>query len=242
MKAALQRFLQTILGFENYLYFLSIFKVFTSKYNKWEKDFHHFLTLISNGQTVLDIGANVGVMTVLIAKKIRTGHVYSFEPVQLNYTALCRVISRFGLKNVTPFNFALGNEAKYAKMFMPILKSVKMTGYSYIADNSAEQHDNMEFSVEVRVLDKEEEFRGKKIHAMKIDVEGYERFVLEGSLELIRENKPIIYCELADSENRKKSMELLKSLDYKVFVYENKKLIQYEPERHHSVNYFFLPE
>ena len=242
MKRLIQIFLQKILGFETYLYFLSLYKIYTYKYNKWEKDFHFFLSMLNENSVVLDIGANVGVMTVLLAKKLKDGMVYSFEPVSVNYRALQRVILKFKLKNAILFNFALGNKARPVKMKMPIRNSLKMTGYSYISDfKNSDSDKSIEFDAEVRVLDHLRELNCKKVDAMKIDVEGYEQFVLEGSIETIKKNLPLIFAELTDIENQKRSFELLQKIGYKVYFFDGSKLAQYKAGNIQPVNYFFIP-
>jgi FkbM family methyltransferase len=242
MKKLIQLLLQRILGFENYLYFLSIFKVYTSKYNKMDEEFHFFLSLLNENSVVLDIGANVGVTTILLANKLKSGFVYSFEPVSVNYHAMERAVSMFKVKNVKLFNTALGNKIEDAKMRMPICKSVKMPGYSHVIEqDNIDLGKSLIFDVEIKVLDCIKEIADSKIDAMKIDVEGYERFVIEGSMNLIRKNRPIIYCELTNAENKLELIKTFKYLNYRIFVFENNKLIPYESETRFLFNSFFLP-
>ena len=50
--------------------------------------------------------------------------------------------------------------------------------------------------------------KDKKIGAIKMDVENFEYFVLEGGKELIKKHKPIIYTELWENQNREKCFQL----------------------------------
>lgn len=178
----------------------------------------------------------------MLANKLKSGFVYSFEPVSINYQAMERAISKFNFKNVKLFNIALGNKIEDAKMRMPICKSVKMPGYSHIIEkNNTDLDKSLIFDVEIKVLDCMKEIVGNKIDAMKIDVEGYERFVIEGSMNLIRKNRPLIFSELTDAENKLELIKTFKCLNYRIFVLENNKLIPYERETCFHVNCFFLP-
>ena len=64
MKNTIKYFLQQLFGYELYLFTFAIFKIKTLKNDSKEKDFFYFLNLIptSNG-VILDIGANLGIMT-----------------------------------------------------------------------------------------------------------------------------------------------------------------------------------
>ncbi len=59
------------MGFRTYLYVFAIFKIKTLRSDPKEKDFFHFLSLLKDGKgAVLDIGANIGIMTVHLARKL----------------------------------------------------------------------------------------------------------------------------------------------------------------------------
>ena len=62
-----------------------------------------------------------------------------------------------------------------------------------------------------------------------------------GGINLIKKNKPIIYCELWENENRKKCFELMESLEYKIYVLIKEKLELYDSSKHHKQNFFFIP-
>ncbi|MHB8339238.1 MAG: FkbM family methyltransferase, partial [Ignavibacteriaceae bacterium] len=95
MKNLIKLFLQNILGFNNYLFIFSIYKISTLKFDKNEGVFLNLLKLLSEDSVVLDIGANIGIMTVLLAKKCNKGKVFAFEPIEDNFNALQRVLKFF---------------------------------------------------------------------------------------------------------------------------------------------------
>src|ERR1035437_2936891 len=109
MKNTTKYILHKLLGFKNYLFVFSLFKVYTLKRDKNEKDFFQFRSLVPENTTILDIGANIGNMTVHLARSIKNSTVYSFEPMPNNIEAFKRIVNYFKLKNVRLFEIALGN-------------------------------------------------------------------------------------------------------------------------------------
>ncbi len=244
MKSAIKYILHKLLGFKNYLFVFSLFKIYTLKRDKNEKDFFAFLDLIPSDTTVLDIGANIGIMTVHLARSLKNLTVYSFEPMPNNISAFKRIIRYFKLNNVTLFEIALGNSEGEIEMVMPVINAVRMQGLSHVIHASIpENNEGDRFKVPLKMLDKMKEIRdtNKRISAIKIDVENFEFFVLDGAKELLTKNKPFVYAELWDNENREKCFELFKSLNYKTVVVINNKAIEFDPRLHTTQNFIFLP-
>jgi hypothetical protein len=77
---------------------------------------------------------------------------------------------------------------------------------------------------------------------MKIDVENYEYYVLKGAEMLVEKNKPVIYCELWENENRKKCFSFLNNLGYSAFILHKKELVPFNDQKHHKHNFFFRPD
>ncbi|MBA3971575.1 MAG: FkbM family methyltransferase [Bacteroidetes bacterium] len=236
--------LHKLLGFKNYLFIFSLFKIRTLKRDKNEKDFFAFLQLIPANTLVLDIGANIGIMTVHLAK-VKGVTVYSFEPMPTNIDAFAKIIKWFKLTNVKLFEIALGNSEGEVEMVMPVISNVRMQGLSHVVhDSIPENNDGEKFRVPLRMLDNMIELTNapKRISAIKIDVENFEFFVLDGAKQIIAKNKPVIYAELWDNENREKCFRLLKGLNYKTVVVVDKQAVQYDPAVHVTQNYIFLPQ
>lgn len=57
---------------------------------------------------------------------------------------------------------------------------------------------------------------------IKLDVENFELEVLRGGKKMLERNKPMIYCELWDNENRTLVFELIKSIGYDIYVFDPK--------------------
>lgn len=150
-----------------------------------------------------DIGANIGKHALWIAKKYPKTTVYAFEPDKETFRLLKDGIKRNHLRNVIPLNIALSNEEKtitlYCKKFYPATNSISNSNNAY-----------EEYSVQAKPLDK---ILLQGI-LMKIDVEGAEIAVLEGSREVIGRSKPKIIFEAWDQEAYDKIMAFLAPFGY----------------------------
>ncbi len=244
MKSSIKYILHKLFGFKNYLFIFALFKIYTLKRDKNEKDFFHFLSLIPENTIVLDIGANIGIMTIHLARSIKHVKVICFEPMPNNIIALKRIVDYFKLDNITIFECALGNTEGTVEMVMPIVDSVRMQGLSHVMHVSISENNEGEcVNVPIKILDKIEALTQpqKRISAIKIDVENFEYFVLDGAKSVLKQNKPIVYAELWENENREKCFKLFNELNYKTFVVFDNNMVLFEEERHKTQNFIFLP-
>jgi FkbM family methyltransferase len=205
-----------------------------------EKEFLYFLDMIPKEEgIILDIGANIGVMTVTMALSHKNATVFSFEPIPDNVLALEKVVKFFKLKNVRLIKTALGDEPGEIKMVVPVVGNSNMQGLSHVVE-SGETDAGKFFSVPVQKLDDMPELKsGLRIMAIKIDVENFEYYVLKGARELLLKNKPIIYCELWDNERRVLCMNYMKELGYKVKIFIKGVLTDFHSQE--GINFFFVP-
>lgn len=243
MKTFTKYILQKILGFRTYLYVFALFVIVKLRWDKREKDFFHFLKLLPDEGIVLDLGANIGVTSYHLAKKLPKSTVFSFEPLEINMEILKRIKKRFGLKNIREFMVALGDENTTLEMVMPVIRNVPMHGLSHaVHKNITENNNGLKFNVPMVRLDDFQELKntGKRITGMKIDVENFEYFVLRGAEKLVLENKPVIYCELWENDTRKKTFALLNNLGYSAFILHNKELVPFTEAFHGKNNFFFM--
>ena len=245
MKSIIKNILQNVLGFNTYLFVFAIYIIKTLKWNKKEGDFLFFLKQIPDGGKVLDIGANIGIMTVHLARHLKNSRVYAFEPIPANLKTLQRIVRYFHLPNVKVMDVALGDKITTMEMVMPVVKSVKMQGLSHVVHKSIHEfNEGDKFSVEVKTLDSIAELNkeDQKIEAIKMDVENFEYFVLLGGSQLIDRNRPLIYTELWENENRQKCFSFIRGKNYKIRVLENKHLVDFDEAKHTTQNFFFVPE
>jgi FkbM family methyltransferase len=229
---------QRIFGFKNYLVIFSIFSIIRIRFGQSDKEVLHFVSMIPNEGVILDIGANIGIMSVLFAWAKPNAVIYAFEPVPENIGALTAVIRFFRLNNVQIFPTALGDRNGSLQMILPEQSGAKMQGLSHVVNESNER--GKQFSVPVQMLDQVEELTAvTKVVAIKIDVENFEYYVLKGGVSLLKKHMPIIYCELWDNEMRIVCIGTLRSLGYQVKNFQNGQLVDFDQQV--CNNFFFLP-
>lgn len=244
MKSFIKKVLQTALGFDNYLFVFAIYIIKTLRWNKKEGDFLYFLKQIPDEGIVLDIGANIGVMSVYLARQLKKASVFAFEPIPANLKTLQRIIRFFHLENVQVFDIALGDKVGEMEMVMPVVKSVKMQGLSHVVHESINDfNEGDKFKVQVKTLDTLDELQQEslKVTAIKMDVENFEYFVLKGGSRLIDRHRPLIYTELWENENKQKCFTFIRAKNYKIQVLSNNRLEDYNPQKHITQNFFFVP-
>eukprot|EP00405_Crypthecodinium_cohnii_P009558 CAMPEP_0206427050 /NCGR_PEP_ID=MMETSP0324_2-20121206/4782_1 /ASSEMBLY_ACC=CAM_ASM_000836 /TAXON_ID=2866 /ORGANISM="Crypthecodinium cohnii, Strain Seligo" /LENGTH=483 /DNA_ID=CAMNT_0053892201 /DNA_START=92 /DNA_END=1544 /DNA_ORIENTATION=+ len=160
-------------------------------------------SLCQLGDTVIDVGANVGGFTVPLAERVgKKGKVYAFEPFRKIYQHLNANVALNGLTNVYAFNNALGTEVKELDIHAPDLTywnfpSAIRVDEQYNRDDALKEanlryEDELE-RIYIRPLDS---FRIEgKVSLIKIDVEFMELQVVLGARELIRKHQPVMWVE-----------------------------------------------
>jgi FkbM family methyltransferase len=242
MKTIVKYLLQKLLGYDNYLFVFGIFTLRRLHNNHHEKEFLYFLNMIPAEGKVLDIGANIGVMTTAIAQKAQKGMVISFEPMPDNIRVLKKIVNHYKLKNVQVIETALGEQKGELTMVLPVMNKLKMQGLSHVKEegNTDAWNKGVEFTVPVQKLDDIVTLTQlDRLDAIKIDVENYEYYVLKGGEQLLRRHMPFIYCELWKNEKRELCMNYLKGLGYEVKVMVNNQLTDFTTQEDET-NFFFI--
>lgn len=240
MKNAIKRLLQSILGFDNYLIVFARYKVRALKFDKKERDFFTFLNIVPDEGVILDIGANLGIMTWHMVRHFKQAQIWAFEPIPDNLRVLRNMLAGTDENRYRIFETALGARKGYTKMVLPEIDKVHMQGLSHVLHDSIDDfNDGRHYKVEMDTLDNlipEDQV----ISGIKLDVENFEYFVLLGGRALIDRDHPVIYTELWDNENRYQCIEFLESLGYQTKVCAGKKLVKYEKGAFKGQNFFFV--
>lgn len=171
--------------------------------------------LIKKGDTVLDIGANVGIMSLLFSKNAGiNGRVIAFEPHPRIYNDLDAAIKKNQTSNITAYQLGLGSVPGEFVLNVPHSN----LGLGSLIRSSTENCD--QYIVQVETLDKIiDDSKIKKIDFMKIDVEGFEYNVLKGAHNTLEKTQPkVIVFELNNFAGKVKDHKVIKLLsqyDYK---------------------------
>jgi FkbM family methyltransferase len=172
---------------ELFLYDSPAFKNFL-KDNPHEAGEVKFLESIAQeGMHAIDIGANIGITTVAIAKRIRRrGKLYSFEPVPEYSNILKENISSNGLENVKVYELAVTDQVGRVTFYQKELSS------GIVFEQGAKKFEVPTTTIG-RFLTAE---KIRRIDLINMDCEGSELLVLRGAEETLLKNKVKIFCEI----------------------------------------------
>lgn len=139
---------------------------------KTDEDF--LRSYLKPGDVVIDVGANIGFHTLISSVTIgKQGRVYSIEAHPKTYKALCGNIKFNGLTNVKTYHLAVGEKQGHIAF-----SDKRQDDRNSVISNSKG------LKVEMNRLD-DMGIDESLIALLKVDVEGYERFVFEGADRLL---------------------------------------------------------
>jgi FkbM family methyltransferase len=203
------------------------------------------LKLIKPGDSVLDIGANIGWYTISILLKCKGASVYSFEPIKSSFHHLQQNLKLNNLNSDNAYNIGFSDENKTVKFYFDVEFAM--------ASSMANLREDEDTITEECVVKKLDYFVSsipslKKIDFIKCDVEGAELFVFKGAIETIKKDKPIIFTEMLRKWAGKfnyhpnQIISLLKGLGYRCFIIHNGRLKEFfeMDDNTTETNFFFL--
>jgi len=152
---------------------------------------------------IFDVGANVGETAYEFLCTWPSAYLYCFEPVEETYLKLLSNMSPF--KNVSCYRKAVGNRQGKA-----VIHVHEESGMSSISVNEGNRTERVEISTLDHVSD---HIEINKIDLLKVDVEGYEKNVLEGACELLNQKRiASIFIEVGFSGSRHTPLPDIQSL------------------------------
>jgi FkbM family methyltransferase len=175
---------------------------------------------LSPGDTFVDIGANIGQHSLFASQVVgNSGQVISFEPIPRIYEQFKKSVDVNHFKNIDVYNLGCGSKEEVLEIF-----SAANVGASSIIDSS---RDTDKEKIKLVTADSILEKYGN-VSFIKIDVEGYEYFAMQGLEKTIKKYRPKMlieyspfYYRLFDSSHGQKIIELLKHSDYLIYNLED---------------------
>jgi FkbM family methyltransferase len=175
-------------------------KAWRNLFNKIRKDFH-----------IIDAGANIGFLSLNFAKYCPDGFIYSFEPDSETFSQLSANLSCNPFSNIKIFKQALGEFPEQKTLYKIYVNN---PGANRILSSINSPHYGSE-SVDVTTLDIFcDNEKIKKVDLIKIDVEGFELFVLKGGKNLIERWRPVLFIELVEENLQQQNCSALGLLEY----------------------------
>ncbi|MES2206486.1 MAG: FkbM family methyltransferase [Pseudomonadota bacterium] len=182
-----------------------------AKYGEFSKLELFLLTqLCKLGDTVIDVGANIGAHTMGLARQVgESGCVLAFEPQRIVFQALCANIALNSLENVTCYWAAMGTEKGF--ITVPEIDPTCSNNFGGVSISDGVTG----IEVPCFILD---QFVGVPyISLIKIDVEGMEIDVIKGGQELIKQARPFLYVENDRLEKSTELMQTIAELNYDMY-------------------------
>jgi FkbM family methyltransferase len=165
---------------------------------------------IRPGDTVIDVGANVGIYTMLAAELVGpSGHVHAFEPDPQSMCYLLTTVNRSGLTGrVTLWNLAASDHSANARLYLDLktARTTSLRANAYAPDPQQREP----LVVGTAALD---DLTTQPPQFVKIDVEGAELKVLAGAVRLLRHHHPVLLVEVLP-ENLPAVTSFLTTLGY----------------------------
>ncbi len=156
-----------------------------------------FKRLVQPGETVLDIGANIGHHSVVLSKLVGpAGRVLAFEPQPFVFRVLEANLALNECANCESYRLALGNSNSQSCMApLDYERDAWNVGGLGLSDTGRDPSGGQFVAVQVRRLD--DLLPGLKVDFIKCDAEGFDHEVLKGALQTLLRCKPIILVEVA---------------------------------------------
>lgn len=173
---------------------------------------------LSKGDIFVDVGANIGEMTLSAAKKVGdNGRVISIEPHPKIFKFLNKNIELNKFNNIKTYNFAAGDKDEKIKF-----SDIRSDDQNFISKEGP-------ISLDMKKIDEVDV--GSKIDLLKIDTEGYELFVLRGAANDLLKTQAIYFENYEDNFKRynyqlKDILFFLFKNRFKVFRFEDSNSLQ----------------
>ena len=194
------------------------------EYSEGEIDI--FRQLIHQGDTVLEVGSNLGAHTLALAQLVgKLGQVHAFDPQRLVFQTLAGNMALNSLTNVYCYQKAVGET--HGQIKVPVLDYEHEVNWGGLELGKWDYGE----TVDLITIDS---LNLSGCHFIKINVEGMELNVLKGAVKTIERFLPILYVE---NDRQEKSQELigyLHSLEYN--------LHWHQPLLFNEKNFFNNPE
>ena len=144
------------------------------------------------GDSCLDVGANIGVMTVLMSRLAGpTGHVIAAEPQPSVFGILVDLLERNGCHNATPLQALLMDRCGAAELH------VSQATPLGVGSSAVMQENDSTASIRVAAVTIDALYDGQRgVDYIKIDAEGAERLILAGARSTLAQYQPVVQVEV----------------------------------------------
>lgn len=145
---------------------------------------------LNEGMKVVDVGANIGYYSLLASQQVgESGKVIAIEPVEETFRRLEKNISLNDLTNIRILNKAVGEKKTTGKILNKKARNLNRITF-----------ENFSNSTKTKIISLDSVFNQRKVDVVRMDVQGFEYFVLKGMEEIISNNEIKIFIEIHPSK------------------------------------------
>jgi autotransporter strand-loop-strand O-heptosyltransferase len=177
-----------------------------------EIELQFLLRLIDRPGLILEVGANTGSHTIALAKRAAAvgAQMIAFEPQPFIFQNLCANLALNGIDNVVAWPWACSNSAGTVYFNEPDYKATGNFGAVSMSDESGPN------TIAVPCVRLDDVIGERPVALIKVDVEGFEEWVLQGASQILKVHRPLIYFENDRVDRSASLIEWLWSQGYKV--------------------------
>jgi FkbM family methyltransferase len=155
---------------------------------------------LKSGDIAIDIGAAFGIITMALSQAVgEQGHVYSFEPSKTAQRIQQKLLELNNAKNVTIVNSVIADKSGTTE-FIEYTSNNELT---WASDSSTlasptinPTMNHLRYHVDVITLDEYIMATGIKPKAIKMDIEGFELYALQGARTTLETLHPYICIDI----------------------------------------------
>jgi len=204
--------------------------------------------LVKPGDTVMDVGANVGVYTSVLSRLVApSGHVVAYEPIHESAESIRRFIRVSGVTNVVVREVGLSTRSGPGYLAAPRDFSGRLDDQqAHLTDRER----SADYAIELSTLDDEMRMLDlTRLDFVKCDVEGAEFEAFRGGARSLSQFRPTILAEIESQWTMRygtttdEVMRYIQSLGhYRIYVVEGAELIPAAAAREAHRNFIFIPD
>ncbi len=182
-------------------------------YGEWAEDeIASYAAFLVDGETIVDVGANIGTHSIALASRFPHSEVVAFEPQPLAFSLLVANVFASRMANVYPRNLGCSDAEKVIHV-APDYEAMEWNIGAFSLVGASESREGT-LPMSLVALD-DMKFR-QRVQFLKVDVEGMEEMVLAGAAKLIDRDRPIVYFEVLEIERLAGAKQLLQGLGYEL--------------------------
>lgn len=209
----------------NFLYktsfplYKKMYSVFKNKQDAFEIEL--LKKHIKPGDTVLDIGANIGFYATILSDIVgEKGKIHCFEPDTTNFNHLKKTTVSY--KNIIINNKAVGPKTEKLKIY---------TSKELNVDHRTYKPEEYDQEIEIDAVSIDDYLKGAKVDFIKMDIQGFEMEAMKGMKETLKNNPNVKMISEFWPYGLKKAgsslrdyFVLLKELNFNVEILKENKL------------------